>query len=465
MIDAMTLVRSLLFCLAAALMAFFAPALAQQASQPRRVVLIEIDGVIGPPSARHLRDAIQKAEDISANALILQINTPGGLETSMRDMAQDIQAAPVPVIGFVAPPGGRAASAGTFILYATHVAAMAPGTNVGAASPVELGAPPRPTPGDRVPEEAAKETKKQVESGDTMSRKAMNDAVAFIRSLAEKSGRNVEWAEQAVRDAASVSAQEALRLGVIDLMADNVDDLLNKVDGRSVNVRGRTLTLQTRGATIERIEPSFMTRVLDVLANPNIALLLMMIGVYGIIFELANPGTWVPGVIGIIALVLGLYALNQLEANYAGIALIALGVALMIAEAFTPTWGALGIVGIAAFLFGAAMLIDADLPPEYQLSWPLIIGLAALTAGFVVLVVGYAVRAHRKRVATGAEGLVGQRARVLEWSNGEGFVWAEGERWQAEGPADLKPNQNVRITRLESLRLHVVAEEPKGEPR
>jgi membrane-bound serine protease (ClpP class) len=465
MIDAMTSVRSLLLCLAATLAALFAPAFAQQAAQPRRVVLIEIDGVIGPPSARHLRDALEKAEDINANALILQINTPGGLETSMRDMAEDIQAAPVPVIGFVAPPGGRAASAGTFILYATHVAAMAPGTNVGAASPVELGAPPTPTPGDRAPEEAAKETKKQVESGDTMSRKAMNDAVAFIRSLAEKSGRNVEWAEQAVRDAASVSAQEALRLGVIDLMADNVDDLLNKVDGRSVNVQGRTRTLQTRGATIERIEPSFMTRVLDVLANPNIALLLMMIGVYGIIFELANPGTWVPGVIGVIALVLGLYALNQLEANYAGIALIALGVALMIAEAFTPTWGALGIVGIAAFLFGSAMLIDADLPPQYQLSWPLIIGLAALTAGFVVLVVGYAVRAHRKRITTGAEGLVGQRARVLEWSNGEGFVWAEGERWQAEGPADLKPNQNVRITRLESLRLHVVAEEPKGEPR
>jgi membrane-bound serine protease (ClpP class) len=465
MIHAMTSVRSLLLCLAATLMALFAPAFAQQAAQSRRVVLIEIDGAIGPPSARHLHDAIERAEDIKAAALILQINTPGGLETSMRDMIEDILDARVPVVGFVAPQGGRAASAGTFILYATHVAAMAPGTNVGAASPVEIGGVPTPAPGERSPEEAAKQAKKQAESGDTMSRKAMEDAVANIKGLAELRGRNVAWAEQAVRNAASVSAQEALRLGVIELMADNVDDLLAKLDGRPVNIQGRTRTLQTRGASIERVEPSFMTRVLDVLANPNIALLLMMIGVYGIIFELANPGTWVPGVIGVIALVLGLYALNQLEANYAGLALIALGLALMIAEAFTPTWGALGIVGIAAFLFGAAMLIDADLPPQYQLSWPLIIGLAALTAGFVVLVVGYAVRTHRKRVTTGAEGLVGQRARVLEWAGGEGFVWAEGERWQAEGPADLKPNQNVRITRLESLRLHVVAEESKGEPR
>jgi membrane-bound serine protease (ClpP class) len=251
---------------------------------------------------------------------------------------------------------------------------------------------------------------------------------------------------------------------VIDLMADDVDDLLEKLDGRRVTIAGRERVLQTRGAAIERVEPTFMTRVLDVLANPNLALLLMMIGVYGIIFELANPGSVAPGVIGAVALVLGLYALNQLPLNYAGLALIALGIGLMIAEAFTPTWGALGIIGLASFLFGAAMLIDTELP-EYQLSWPLIIGVAILTGGFVALVVGFAVRAHRKRVATGAEGLIGQRARVLEWSNGEGFVWAEGERWQAEGAPDLRPQQNVRITGVDALRLHVAAEESKGETR
>jgi membrane-bound serine protease (ClpP class) len=457
-----------LFGLAAALMALLAVAFAQQPKEPaaqRRVSLVQIDGAIGPPSARHVRDAIEKAEDGNAVALILQLNTPGGLETSMRDMIEDILRSRVPIVGFVAPSGGRAASAGTFILYATHVAAMAPGTNVGAATPVDIGGSPAPDPREKSAEEAAKDAaKKQAEPGDAMSRKAMNDAIAYIRSLAELRGRNADWGEQAVRGAAAVSARQALELGVIDLMADDVDDLLEKLDGRRVTIAGRERVLQTRGAAIERVEPTFMTRVLDVLANPNLALLLMMIGVYGIIFELANPGSVAPGVIGAVALVLGLYALNQLPLNYAGLALIALGIGLMIAEAFTPTWGALGIIGLASFLFGAAMLIDTELP-EYQLSWPLIIGVAILTGGFVALVVGFAVRAHRKRVATGAEGLIGQRARVLEWSNGEGFVWAEGERWQAEGAPDLRPQQNVRITGVDALRLHVAAEESKGETR
>lgn len=464
----MKLIRGLLFAVLA-IFALTAPhVLAQQQEQSAGPVLLaEVTGVIGPPVAHHIENAIEDAEERGAQALILQINTPGGLETSMRDIIEDIMAANVPVIGYVAPAGGRAASAGTFILYATHVAAMAPGTNVGAATPVQLqGGGPGGGEDEAAPSEPGEAGEEEVAptNADALDRKAVNDAAAFIRSLADLRGRNAEWAERAVRYGEAISASEALELNVIELTADNVGDLMNALDGRTVNVLGAERTLRTEGRAPELVEPSFITQALAVLANPNVAFLLMMIGFYGIIYEFLSPGTIGPGVIGVICLVLGLYALNQLPLNYAGLALIVLGVAFMVAEAFTPTFGVLGIGGAAAFLIGAAMLIDTDIP-EYRLSWVTIIAGAALTAGFALIALGYGVRSLRRRVATGREGMIGARAKVQDWQGGAGHVWVESERWIAAGPDSIKAGDWVRVTSVNGLQLSVAPEQPRqGEP-
>ena len=418
------------------------------------MLLVEITGAIGPPAAHQVAGAIARAEARNAEALILQINTPGGLETSMRDIIEDILASRVPVVGYVAPAGGRAASAGAFVMYATHVAAMAPGTNIGAATPVML-----PTPEGEESKEGEPEGPSS--NADALDRKAVNDAAAFIRSLAVLRGRNAEWAERAVRQGEAASAREAHELGVVELVAEDLEDLLRQLDGRTVTVAGGERTLSTRGRMIERVEPSFVTRALGVLANPNIAFLLMMIGVYGIIFEFMNPGAIAPGVFGAVCLVLGLYSLNMLPLNYAGLALILLGIAFMIAEAFTPTFGVLGIGGAIAFVIGAAMLIDTDVP-EYQLSWPVIIGAGLFTGGFVALAATSAVRSHRRKVVTGREALIGASAQVLDWSETSGHVWVASERWNAQGPAGLAAGQSVRVTGVEGLRLEV-APEPQGE--
>jgi len=459
----MSLSRLLLFAILAILLAMAPRVLAQQTRAP--ILLAEVTGVIGPPASHHVENAIAEAEERNAELLILQLNTPGGLETSMRDIIEDILDSQVPVVGYVAPSGGRAASAGTFILYATHVAAMAPGTNVGAATPVELGggAPePIDEEGDAKNGEAPQDQTAPTNT-DALSRKAVNDAAAFIRSLAGLRGRNSEWAERAVRFGEAISASEALELGAIEIVANDIDDLLRQLDGRTVAMPTGERTLATQGRLIERVEPSVVTQLLGILANPNVAFLLMLIGLYGLIYEFASPGSIGPGVLGAVCLVLGLYALNQLPLNYAGLALIILGIGFMIAEAFTPTFGVLGVGGAIAFLIGAAMLIDTDLP-AYRLSWFVIVATAALTGGFVALALGFTLKTHRRKAVTGREALIGSRAKVLDWSGASGHVWAASERWNAVGPEGLSAGSWVRVTDVDSLKLRVAPEDaPQGD--
>ncbi len=418
---------------------------------PRGVaLLVDIDGAIGPASVRHVATAIREAQQDRANELIiLRLNTPGGLVTSMREMIAAIIASRVPVVGYVAPSGARAASAGTYILYATNIAAMAPGTNVGAATPISLGVPglPDSEPGKK------KDTGDGVPQ-DTHEAKAVNDAVAFIRSLAELRGRNVRWAEAAVRQAMSISAVEALKLGVIDLIADDVEELLKGIDGRKVKIGKTEQTLSTAGLTVKTVEPGTLTEILKIITDPNIALILMMIGVYGLIFEFATPGSFGPGVVGAVCLVLGLYALNQLPFNYAGLALLLIGIVCMVAEAFTPTFGILGFGGLVAFVLGAAFLIDTDVP-AFQLSWLVIGGTAAASALLLTLLLGYVWRMMRRPIAGGELGLVGRTARVLDWSGTAGHVFVHGERWAAQSREPLQEGQSVRVERLDGLTLIV----------
>lgn len=416
-------------------------------------IVAAIEGAIGPSTTRHVTNAIMAAEERKAAVLVLRLDTPGGLATSMREIISEILSSEVPVAGFVAPPGAHAASAGTYILYATSVAAMAPGTNLGAATPVQIGGGLPKLPGsDDQPEEGGE--KPQKENTDPKSAKAVNDAAAFIRSLAEMHGRNVEWAEKAVREAASLTAAEALDIDVIDLVAEDIPMLLDAIDGRSVTANGKKVTLKTRNATTEVFEPGTLTRLLAILSNPNVALVLMMIGIYGLIFEFANPGSIGPGVIGIICLVLGLYALNQLPLDYTGLALVGLGIAFMVAEAVTPTFGVLGVGGLTSFVIGAAILVDTDIP-AYQVSWWVIAVMGALSAAVLIVLIGYLWRAHRKGFVDNVSQLVGMEAEVLDWSDGEGHVWAEGERWHAKGRSDFKPGETVRIAKLDGLTLTV----------
>jgi membrane-bound serine protease (ClpP class) len=427
-----------------------------QGEAARRVALVAaIEGAIGPATVRHVERVIETAAERDAEVLILRLDTPGGLVESMREVIAAILASPTPVIGFVAPPGAHAASAGTYILYATHVAAMAPGTNLGAATPVQIGGFPGLPRDDERPAEQEKGGEPTPRPpADAMEAKAINDAVAFIRSLAELHGRNADWAEQAVREAASLSAARAKELGVIDLMADDPESLLAAIDGRRVTAAGAERTLRTTGLRVERVEPDALTRALGLLSNPNIAFLLMIVGVYGLIFEFASPGTFAPGVIGAISLVLGLYALNQLPLDYAGLALVGLGIAFMLGEALTPSFGALGLGGLVAFVIGAAMLFDTDVP-AYRVSWWTIGGATALSAAFLTLLLGYALRVRRRPPSSGPARLVGAEAQVLDWTGSSGHVWAEGERWQASGAADLTAGAAVRIRGIDGITLLV----------
>lgn len=435
----------------------------------RQVAIVaDLDGPIGPAAARHVSDAIDLAQERTAEVLVLRINTPGGLATSMRDIITEILASPVPVVGYVAPAGSHAASAGLYVLYACHVAAMAPGTNTGSATPIQIGGlpvpVPRPAPNEASDEATPDNAEKPPERGTTQdtapvmiqdpaSAKAINDAVAYIRSLAQLRGRNADWAEQAVRKAASLSAGDALEADVINLIASDMRDLLDQLDGRSVLAGGIERQLATEDLVIERIESSFVTNVLRILSNPNIALLLIVVGVYGLIFEFSNPGVG-PGIVGAICLVLGLYAINQLPVNYAGLGLILLGIGLMVAEAVTPTFGVLGIGGLVAFTIGAAILIDTDVP-EYQISWTTIAVSAALSLAVLTLLFGYVWRTFRSPVRTGAAGLLGAPAEVLDWSNGAGHVWSQGERWEAAGPRSLRPGDRGHVVGLKGLKLQI----------
>ncbi|RUW72363.1 MULTISPECIES: nodulation protein NfeD [unclassified Mesorhizobium] len=409
---------------------------------------VAIDGAIGPASTRQLEEALDTAAKRDAAVLILQLNTPGGLVTSMREMIAAILASPVPVIGYVAPAGGHAASAGTYILYATHVAAMAPGTNLGAATPVELGGLPS-LPGGEKDKDQKDATGRP--AGDAMMAKVTNDAVALIRSLAEMRGRNGDWGEKAVREAASLSASAALQEHVIDFVARDTTELLQLADGRTVDVAGKKQVLATDGLPVETLEPGWFIRLLAVITDPNVAVILMLVGVYGIIFEFTSPGAVAPGVIGTICLVLGLYALNLLPINYAGLALMLLGIAFLAVEAFNPTV-VLGLGGVAAFLLGSAVLLKVE-GPGFAMSWAVIGPAAALTLGLALLAGTYVWAARKSPPRVGGEAMRGLPVEILDWQDGEGHVLALGERWRARADEPVAPGDSVEVTDVGDLVL------------
>ncbi|MGB8870145.1 MAG: NfeD family protein [Rhodomicrobium sp.] len=435
--------------------------------EPQRVALLaEITGVIGPATALFVQNAVGEARSRSAEVLVLRLDTPGGLLSSTREIIESILASPVPVIGFVAPPGAHAASAGTYILYATNIAAMAPGTNIGAATPVQIGGlPGLPSPqeqpaGKQQDKEKGGETKPPQAPLPTLETKAANDAIALIRSLAELRGRNAEWAEKAVREAATLDARQALEQHAIDLIAPDVPALLRDVNGRKVAVAGQERTLSTAGIEVISVEPGFMTKALGAIANPNVALILMLIGTYGLIFELMSPGAIAPGVIGAICLVLGLFALSELPLDYAGLALVMLGIAFMAAEAFMPTFGILGFGGIAAFVIGAGMLVNTNVP-AYRVSYSVIATMAAVSAAFLILLMGYVWRSQRRKAVSGVEQLRGSEAVVMSWNDGEGYVWAQGERWHARGDKEFATGDKLTVEGLDGLTLIVSAAKHK----
>lgn len=459
-----------LFCVLLVGLGFAAASVAAAPRSGRIAVVLHLDGAIGPASADYLSRGLAKADARGASIVVLRMDTPGGLDTSMREMIREIIASPVPVATFVAPGGARAASAGTYILYASHVAAMAPGTNVGAATPVEIGAlpglqprdePARPAPGG-VPEEAAPKSGAEPEPTSKTDAKAINDAVAYIRALAELRGRNAEWAERAVREAASLGAGQAADAGVVDFTARDVAEVLRKADGRVVTVSGAPVTLETRGLTIVDLRPDWRHRMLAAIANPNVALILMMVGIYGLLFEFMNPGSLYPGVIGAISLLVGLYALAILPVNYVGLALVLVGVGLMVAEAFAPSFGVLGIGGVAAFLLGGMILIDTE-APGFGVSLPLIAALGAVSLAFSLLVLRLALASRRRAVVSGREEMLGALGRVLDWENGSGHVFTHSERWRAVSHAPLAPGDRVRTLAIHDLTLTVTPDE-SGDP-
>jgi len=434
--------------------------LAADSAAPGQAVLLEISGAIGPATSDYIHRGLDKARARNAAIVILRIDTPGGLDIAMRKINQDILGSPLPVAGYVAPSGARAASAGTYILYASHVAAMAPGTSLGAATPVQIGGVPDPGKSEPVKKDAKDKGDKEPK-GDTMTRKVTNDAVAYIRSLAQLRGRNVAWAERAVREAVSLPAEEAVQLKVVDLMARDVDDLLARIDGRQVEVDGRAQILKTKGLAVSLIAPDWRSRLLAVITDPNIAYILMLLGIYGLFFELWNPGFVLPGVVGGICLLLALFAFQVLPVSYAGLALILLGIAFMITEAFVPSFGALGIGGVIAFVAGSILLLDTEVP-GFGISYWLIGSVALVSAAFFLTVVSLALKARRRRIVSGSEELIGASGVALEGFKHEGRVRIHSEDWNARTRAPLTAGQKVRVTGREGLTL-LVEPQPKED--
>ncbi|MDA9491456.1 NfeD family protein [Bradyrhizobium sp. CCBAU 11361] len=429
------------------------------AEENRRLALtVTIDGAIGPASASYAKEALVKAGERHAEIVILRMNTPGGLNSSMREIIADVLASPIPVVGYVAPSGAHAASAGTYILYATHIAVMAPGTNIGAATPVQIGGPLPGLPSGPADKDGKD---KKDEPKDAMTAKVTNDAVAFIRSLAELRGRNADWAEKAVREAATLSANAALEAHAIDLVARDQAELLRQLDGRVVEVAGgKTQRLMTKDAVVEAIDPGPISRFLAVITDPNVAFILLMVGIYGLIFEFMSPGAVAPGVVGAICLLIGLYALNLLPINYAGLALMLVGLVLLTIEAFNPTV-VIGLGGIVAFVLGALMLFRGE-APGYHLSWWVIGITAAVFVGFALVVLGSLRRVGRAPARVGAQAMRGLPAEVLDWNGNEGHVFAHGERWQARGAETFKPGERVEVANIIDLTL-LIRRAPTGE--
>lgn len=427
------------------------------ASAAERVALVlHVNGAISPATAEYVTRGLKRANERGVALIVLEMDTPGGLDTSMRDIIRAILDSSVPVASFVAPSGARAASAGTYILYASHVAAMAPGTNLGAATPIAIGGGlfGGDEEGDKdTPDEAAKPEagKPPANAGEA---KLINDAVAYIRGLAELRNRNADWAERAVREAASLSSSAAVREKVIDFTAGTIEDLLKQAHGRTLRVGQADIRLDTAGLAVEDVPPDWRTRLLSVITDPNVALLLMIVGIYGLIFEFLTPGTVLPGTIGGISLLLGLYALAVLPVSYAGLGLILLGVALLVAEAHAPSFGVLGVGGGVAIVLGAAILFDTDVP-GLEVSWPMLGGVAIASLVFGVLVARLALISRRHKVVTGAEQMLGIAGTVESWAGAAGYVIAHGERWKAVSTEPLSTGEDVMVVGRDGLTLKV----------
>lgn len=431
-----------LLAFATAFLVLLFPAIAQNnASQQPTAALLTVKGAIGPAVADFIERGIAQASQRGDRLLILQLDTPGGVMSSMRDINQAILKSPIPIITYVAPSGARAASAGTYILYASHIAAMASGTNVGSATPVSVGMP-------------GQSSDKQKSSSEK-SQKLINDARASIRSLAQLRGRNADWAEQAVTKASNLSAKEALQLNVINVMAENVTELLQKINGMKVYVNGKLETIQSDSLVIHEIQPDWRTKFLTIITDPSIAYILLIVGFYGLIFEFMNPGFVLPGVVGAVCLLIALYAFQLLPVNYVGLGLIIFGIGFIVAEAFIPSFGALGIGGVISLVVGSIMLMRSDIP-GFTLSLEVIAGIAVTSILFLLLLMQLAYRSRRRSVVSGVQSMVG-RIGVID-SNGSIWVIIDGERWKVQAQTALKKGQRVRIVGVHGLTLQVEEE-------
>ena len=440
-------------CCLLCLLAFSGSSLAD--NKAGSIWLIDVKGAIGPATSDHMIRGLEQAQEANAPMVVLKIDTPGGLSSAMRQMIKAILAAKIPVVAYVAPSGARAASAGTYILYACHVAAMAPATNLGAATPVQIGAPSLPKLPTPEPQDKKKDEKNPaLEHKSAMERKVINDAVAYIEGLAELRGRNKKWAKQAVLVGASLSSEQALAKNVIDLSAASVQDLLNQLHGRAILMDKKKVTLKTQGLALYHHPIDWRSEFLAVITNPNVAYILMLIGIYGLIFEFTTPGLGVPGVLGAVCLLLALYAFQVLPVSYAGMALMLLGIGLMTAEAFMPSFGIVGLGGIVAFVFGSIILMDTKVP-GFQIALPLILAIATLSALLFMLALAMILKARRQLVITGLPQLVGHVAQVESISGESIFIRLEGELWHVECEQTLLVNDSVEITEAEGIILKV----------